>query len=185
MSKENIYLIFTSTKTPLSKVIGIYTKSEYNHVSIALDPDFAMVYSFGRKNFNNPFLAGFVQEDLQDRIFQKANCIIYTCKISFLQSKKIQKVLNNFTSKEHYYKYNFLGLFGVILGKSISRNNAFFCSQFVAYVLSEASIALFHKPLELTTPQDIKQISQLICIYQGKVNAICQSNLKIQGDEKI
>jgi len=177
---ENIYLVFTNTQTLLSRAIGVYTKTEYNHVSIALDANLEQIYSFGRKNLNNPFFAGFVRENFQDALFQKANCMIYACKINLLQSKEIQKKLNNFTSKEYRYKYNFLGLLGIVIGKNIPRNNAFFCSQFVAYILSEANIILFRKPIELTTPQDIKNAVQFNCIYQGKVNQIHLANLKIQ-----
>lgn len=181
MNKDTIYLIFTNNDTLLSKAIGVYTKREYNHVSIALDTNFNTVYSFGRKNFNNPFFAGFVEEDLHDQFFQEASCTIYSCNITLLQSVEIQKVINQFIRQKNLYKYNFLGLFGVMFGRSIPRANAYFCSQFVAYVLFKANVIHLDKPLELTTPQDIELISGLSCIYQGKVRSMFQTTMKSEG----
>lgn len=177
MDKNTIYLIFTKNNTLFSKAIGVYTKHEYNHVSIALDTNFSTVYSFGRKQFNNPFLAGFVEENLHDQFFQEASCTIYSCEITLSQSKEIQKVIHQFIRQKNLYKYNLLGLFGVMFGKPIPRANAYFCSQFVAYVLLKAGINHLNKPLGLTTPQDIELIAGLNCIYQGKVHSMLQQTI--------
>lgn len=172
MNERNVYLIFTNSKSLLSRVIGLYTKSEYNHVSITLDSNFETVYSFGRKHFSNPFIAGFVRENLQDPLFQKSSCIIYKSKITLSQKKQIQRTLKHFTEREQSYRYNVLGLFGVLLSKIIPRKKAFFCSQFVAYVLLEADIVQFDKALELTIPKDIEQNSKFRCIYKGKISSL-------------
>lgn len=169
MRQEHIYLLFTNTGTLLTKAIGLYTKAEYNHVSLALDLELNEVYSFGRKHFRNPFWGGFVKESTEEGLFQNADCSIYAYAISPKQSKKLKRALAIFKSRQDTYHYNFLGLFGVMLNKPIRRSNAYFCSQFVASLLMEAEIVSFNKPPELITPQDIQQIPELISIYRGKL----------------
>lgn len=169
MRQEHIYLLFTNTGTLLTKAIGLYTKAEYNHVSLALDLSLNEIYSFGRKYFRNPFLGGFVKESRQEKLFQKADCSIYAYPINSRQSKQLQETIALFMSKKETYHYNLLGLFGVLLNKPIQRPNAYFCSQFVAYILTEAGIVSFDKPFGLITPQDIQQTPGLISIYQGKL----------------
>lgn len=49
MKQNKIYLLFTNTRTLFTRTIRLYTKADYNHASIALDPNFNETYSFGRK----------------------------------------------------------------------------------------------------------------------------------------
>ncbi|WP_066186166.1 hypothetical protein [Gracilibacillus timonensis] len=169
MRQEHIYLLFTNTGTLLTKAIGLYTKAEYNHVSVALDVNLNETYSFGRKHHRNPFWGGFVKENIQERFFLEADCSIYAYPINAKQIKKLQGTLNFFRSRENTYHYNLWELFGLMFNKPIQRSNAYFCSQFVAYLLIEAGIVSFDKPPELITPQDIQQLPGLIAIYQGKL----------------
>lgn len=169
MRQKHIYLLFTNTSSLLTRAIGLYTKADYNHVSIALDLRLKETYSFGRKHLRNPFWGGFVKESTEEEFFQKADCSIYAYPINSIQSKKLQETLAFFKSRKDSYHYNFLGLFGVMLNKPIQRSNAYFCSQFVAYLMIEAGMASFDKPPELITPQDIQQIPGLVSIYEGKL----------------
>ncbi len=57
-----------------------------------------------------------------------------------------------------------------MLNKPIQRKNAYFCSQFVAYILKESGIITFDKPLELVTPYDLQQIPKLEFVYEGKLH---------------
>ena len=73
---KTIYIVLTDTGTVLSKMIGMYTRKDLNHVSIAFDEQLTEMYSFGRKYQSNPFIAGFVKENAADGIFNGANCAI-------------------------------------------------------------------------------------------------------------
>ena len=66
---KEIYIVLTHTGTTLSKLIKSYTKDEFSHVSIALDIKLEKMYSFGRLNPYNPFVAGFVHEYIHTRYF--------------------------------------------------------------------------------------------------------------------
>ncbi|GAB2546363.1 hypothetical protein [Gracilibacillus alcaliphilus] len=178
MRKKYIYLLFTNTGTLFTKAIRLYTKASYNHASIALDLSLKEMYSFGRKYPRNPFLGGFVKEETQESFFQRADCSIYACEISAEQEQRLKDSLSLFMSSPENYHYNFIGLFGVMFNKPIHRKNAYFCSQFIAYILAEAAIASFHKPFELITPQDLQQLPELTLIYQGKLQDVMPSRLR-------
>ncbi len=170
MKQNKIYLLFTNTGTLFTRTIRLYTKADYNHASIALDPNFNETYSFGRKKPRNPFHGGFVKEKINENLFRTADCIIYSYTITKQQERRIKQVLANFDRNKETYHYNLIGLFGVMLNKPIQRKNAYFCSQFVAYILKESGIITFDKPLELVTPYDLQQIPKLEFVYEGKLH---------------
>lgn len=169
MNQGYIYLLFTNTGSLLTKTIGLYTRAEYNHVSIAIDSEMIEVYSFGRRQINNPLWGGFVREKTNETFFQNADCSIYKYAVTPAQSGKIRNLLSQFSRRKNSYRYNLLGLLGVLFNIPIQRADAYFCSQFVSYLLIEASIATFEKPPELITPQDIQSLPGLIPMYQGKL----------------
>ena len=62
---EKIYLIFSMTTTKVGKMIRRVTKYPYNHVSVSLTPDLAVIYSFARHYKDMPFYGGFVCEGIK------------------------------------------------------------------------------------------------------------------------
>ena len=59
---KKVFLVFSHSGTILSKVIRLYTREKYSHISISLDEDLKRMYSFGILRPYNPFLGGFVHE---------------------------------------------------------------------------------------------------------------------------
>ena len=68
---KKIYIVLTYSGTCLSKVIKEFTKDEFSHVSISLDIGLEQMYSFGRLHPYNMFMAGFVQEKIQEGTFKR------------------------------------------------------------------------------------------------------------------
>ena len=52
---RKVYIVLSQTGTVLSRILKLYTRSPYNHSSIALTEDLEVMYSFGRLNPYNPF----------------------------------------------------------------------------------------------------------------------------------
>ena len=107
---------------------------------IVFNPELTEVYSFGRKTVYNPFIGGFVKEDMHSVLFQQADCSLYSLTVTHHQFEKMHSYIRVMDIQKEAYRYNFIGLFGVLLKKPIDRKNAFFCSQFVATVLKEGQI---------------------------------------------
>lgn len=165
----NVYLLLTDTGTVFSTAIKKYTRKPYNHASLALDQQLTEVYSFARKKVYNPFIGGFVQEDVTKHLLYGASCEIYCLTITPLQYEQLQRILNQFEQDKARYKYNLLGVLAIPLHRDIYRENAYFCSQFVAYAIGQAGISLIDKPAHLITPDDFRQCEQVELVYAGKV----------------
>lgn len=169
MTEKRVYILLTDTGTVFTKLIKLYTKKPYNHASISFDSELSEVYSFGRKTANNPFVGGFVKEDIRKGLFKQADCAIYSFTVSEVQMQKISRYIKEIEAQKENYRYNFLGLFGFILNKPIKRNKAFFCSQFVASVLKECNIIDFEKSPSLIAPNDLQKRAEFQFVYEGKL----------------
>lgn len=169
MRNEKLYLLLTDTGTLLNKIIKAYTKKPYNHASIAFDSELKEVYSFGRKTARNPFIGGFVREDMNSVLFKHANCAIYSLTVSGGQLRKIKHFIQEIEKHKEYYHYNFLGLFGVMLNKPIKRKHAYFCSQFVASVLKEGMVIDDMNEPSLIKPADLPYLADFQLIFEGNL----------------
>jgi hypothetical protein len=166
---RKIYLVLTDTRTILTRLIQSYTKKPYNHSSIAFDSDLMEVYSFGRKTAKNPFIGGFVKEDMQWVLFQQANCAIYSLTITNDEYQKMNQHIQAIAANRKHYRYNFIGLFGVMLNRPIKRKNAFFCSQFVASVLQQCKAIDFEKNIALVKPSDLPHSTNFQLHFEGRL----------------
>jgi hypothetical protein len=169
MKEKKIYLLFTDTGTLLTKLIKLYTKKPFNHVSLSFDYQLTEIFSFGRKKHYNPFTGGFVSEKLGRGLFKKARCEVYSYTISEMDYDQMIKKVRQMEAEKDLYKYNFIGLFAIILNLNFNRKNAFFCSQFVATIISEKMDALDKIPC-LVTPQDLMNLDKLQLVYKGELN---------------
>ena len=164
-----IFLVYSANNSLLSKAIQCYTKETYNHVSIALDKDLDNTYSFGRKKMSNPLIGGFVKENFWDPFFSSSQCSIYSLEVTLEQYERITSILNYFNRNKDLYKYNFIGLLALSLDYRLEREHAFFCSEFVATLLSESGAASFEKENHFITPQDLLNLGGLNKIYEGQM----------------
>nr|WP_245350181.1 hypothetical protein [Cytobacillus eiseniae] len=161
----------------LTKLIKTFTKYPLNHASISFSRELDTVYSFGRKRENNPFIGGFVKESLEGELFQKANCAIYSCSVTKFEYEQMLLAIRQIENRQHSYKYNFLGLFGVLFNKRIDREHAFFCSEFVATILNNGGISIMSKHPSLVKPNDLASCKKFDLLYEGSL----QSYLAEQG----
>ena len=171
METRKVYLLFLDTGTFLTKTINLYTRTSLNHASIALDRQLNHVYSFGRKRPSNPFIAGFIKENLQTPFFNNTKCAVYRLTISEQEYQLLQQRIMVMEASKHLYRYNLLGLFGVMLNKELVRDNTYFCSQFVADILQGCGAYHGEKPTCLIKPQDLREWHELELIYQGDLSS--------------
>ena len=165
---KKIYIILTYSGTTLSKIIKHYTKDEFSHVSIALDYKLNQMYSFGRLKPYNPFCAGFVHEKINKgtfRRFYKTLTKVYSLEVNEKQYEELKNEIKNIKKIRRQYKFNIVGLFAVGLRIKIRKNNAFYCAEFVKYLLDEAKIE--NNLPELVRPENFKEINNIKLEYEG------------------
>ena len=129
MIEQKVYILLTDTGTLFTKLIKLYTKKPYNHASISFDSELSEVYSFGRKTTRNPFIGGFVKEDVDKGLFKEANCAVYALTVNEVELQKMNGYIKEIEAQKGEYRYNLLGLLGFLLNKPIKRKKAFFCSR--------------------------------------------------------
>lgn len=172
-AESSIYIMLTNTGTLFTKMIQTYTRAPYNHASISFNKELSEMYSFGRKNPNNPLNGGFVKEDIQTGTFSKypnTTCVIYELQATERQIEKMKRVLGVFIQKDKKYLYNLLGVIGIALKEPVEFSNSYFCSQFVAEILQRSGIRLWNKLPALVTPDDFRQCERLKLVYEGKLS---------------
>ncbi|KOP66430.1 hypothetical protein AMS62_15200 [Bacillus sp. FJAT-18019] len=169
-TEQDIWIVLTGTGTWFSRMIQYFTKAPLNHASIAFDSELREVYSFGRKKANNPFDGGLVRENLRDPFFYTSECAIYRFRVSNEDYQRMHNLVKEMMRDQNRYKYNLLGLLGILFRIHIDRDDAYFCSHFVATVLEQAGLRPVNKPCHLVTPEDFSRSPQLNEIYRGPLH---------------
>lgn len=169
---REIYIMLSQTRTYFARLIKLYTREPYAHASIAFDEDLEEMYSFARLRPKNPFVTGFIEEDINSGVYgacTETTCCVYSLKVSQEQYDSLKTEVEIFKLNRDKYSYNFLGIVGVMIQKPINSENRYFCSQFVAHILDKSGIKLFNKSSALVRPFDIRMCPKLKKIYQGKL----------------
>lgn len=172
MNEIEVYIVLTQTRTYFARLIKLYTKEPYAHASIAFDAELQEMYSFGRKQVNNPFNTGFIKEDIESGVFGKCvetTCSVYSLKVTEEQYLRLKEEVEIFKNNQEKYSYNFLGIIGVMMNVPVNLENRYFCSQFIAYILERSGINLFNKSYGLVRPFDIRICPKLKKVYKGKL----------------
>ena len=170
--ERQIYILLSHTGSILSKLINIYTRKSFTHVSIGLDQDLDELYSFGRVRPYNPVIGGFVQEDILNgtyKRFPKTKCAIYSLNVNEDQYGRLEEEIQRFKKDQKKYGYNLIGLFGVLFHYPVYRQYNYFCSQFVSEVLSNSGINIIEKSPGLTSPTDFIGCEGLEVVYEGPI----------------
>lgn len=167
---RKVYIVLSYTGTLLSKLIKIYTRKEYSHVSISLDEQLNSMYSFGRINPYVPFIGGFVQESPNYGTFKRfknAKTKIYSMEVTDEEYEMIKETIDSFRANKKNYKYNVMGLIAVMAHCHLKRENFFYCAEFVKHVFDSSGVEL-DLP-EVVKPDDFQNINDLRVIYTGKM----------------
>ena len=173
---KRIYLILTYSGTILSRIIKIYTRDEFAHVSISLDEELNQMYSFGRLNPYNPFIGGFVHEGINIgtfKRFRKTQTAVYSIMISDEQYKKIKETIKFIRECPIAYKFNIIGLFGAGFNIRIHMRHSFYCAEFVKYLLEKARVK--NNLPEIIKPEDFKKLDNIRLEYKG---SLCEYSVK-------
>ncbi len=171
MKNYKLYIVLTYSGTIIGKIIKYYTNAEFSHVSISLDESLEKMYSFSRINPYIFFWGGFVHEELESgsfKRFKNTKAAIYSLNVSEEQYLKVQQIIYDMYSHKEKYKFNIIGLFANGFNIKYSKENSFYCAEFIRYLFDLADINL--ELPELVKPNDFKDVKQLKLKYKGKLN---------------
>jgi len=167
---KNIYIILTHSGTIPSKIVKLYTRNKYSHVSISLKQELNEFYSFGRKKLYNPFNGGFIIESKDSKFykrFKNTKCVLLKLSVTEEQYIEIDKIIDKYKKNINIYKYDFLGIIFRLLRIKVNRKNHLYCTKFVREVLEIANVYTFRN--KFITPDEFMKIPNIEIIYSGKL----------------
>lgn len=138
-TKENkIYIVVSQTGSFPSRLLKLITRDKYNHVSISLEEDLDIMYSFARRYTYNPFWGGFVQESINRgtlKRFHKTKSVIMAVPVDSELYSKMKKYLEEMYLERKKYHYNYLGVALAGIDINFQPENHYYCSSFVKDLL--------------------------------------------------
>ena len=172
---KTLYIFLTRTGSFASKIVYFFTKTTYTHASIAFDEELYQLYSSARKNGMKMFPAGPTRESLYKGFFGKYNqipCAVYALEVPQEVYDKAKAEIDFFMEHIDDYKFSAWGIIACKFGIKWERKNKFFCSQFVAEILSRSGAAYFDKPNCLVHPRDYETLPDIKKIFEGTIGEI-------------
>ena len=164
----NMYIIVSNTGSPASEIISIFTRKQYNHVSMSFDRDLKTIISYnGGEKIYPP---GLNMETV--KYFNKkddSSIIVYSLPVPREKKELIIGKIREINEQGN--AYNILGL----VLKFSFKPNIMFCSQFVYKMLKIAGINYFNKKDDEIKPTDFIELD-----YDRKLKY--EYKLKFNGD---
>ena len=159
--------MLSNTGSAASKVISIFTKKIYNHVSISFDSNLETIISYnGGENLYPPGLNPEMIEWFNKK--SDASIMVYKLEISKTNKQLLISKVEDINKAGN--AYNMLGL---ILKLSI-KPNILFCSQFIYKLLEIAGLNYFKKEEGQVKPTDFVELDyyrKLRFAYEIKFNS--------------
>ena len=135
-----LFLMLSRTGTGIGKTIRIFTRYDYNHVSLSLDPNFRRWVSFARYAQGVPLAGGFVAET-PERYFSAGGPIqvrIFRIDIPLDRYRKLKVLFSQAGQRDCGLIYNTLGALATPIGLQVPISGAYTCLEFADTVLNES-----------------------------------------------
>ncbi|WP_297136592.1 hypothetical protein [Terrisporobacter sp.] len=175
---KKIYIVTTYTGTFLSFLIRKISKSPYAHISLSLNKELSPMYSFGRLNPKTPLFAGFVEENINEGLYEiktDALCRVYSLDVKYIEYEKLRQNIEKVNNNRNRYNYDILALIYLSFNKSRESEYKYVCSHFVADMLYKSDVHIFDKSPSLVKPEDFYNNANLQLEYEG---LLCNYNLE-------
>ena len=165
---KDIYIVFLASNYKSGKFIRTFTRARYSHVALSNSPRLAEMYSFSRRYYNTPFVAGFVRELPSRYLYNGTDTPVKVCKVS-ISDERYEWIMNTvvtFMKNREQMKYNFLSTLTYPLHRSVKVRDAYICIEFIRMILGI--------PDFLTIPQLEKRLGDSV-VYEGGIRALAQT----------
>ncbi len=138
----HIYVTFLVTNTNMGKMIRLFTRNRYSHVTIAFDEDLHKMYSFARYHVNSPISGGFVVEQPDRYLTDNNDVTVKICQlpVSEIEYERIRQEITYFSENRDEMIYNTFNAVLSLLRKRLEVKNTYTCLEFVTYLLRFSNI---------------------------------------------
>lgn len=158
-----VFVFLSYTGTNMAKIIKAFTHDPYAHSSLSFDTNLDNMVSFNRD--------GMVVEDIHKSVFKKNAQNIRYSLYMYLATAAEYDAMKNFVDellgRKSKLKYNMLGLTNFIFGRGSSREDRYFCSEFIAATTSAGNDKLFDRQPYMISPYYFAKNKNFIFIKTG------------------
>lgn len=143
---KQVSLLFSRYSDPMGRVVSHITRKGFSHVSISLEDDPAVFYSFNTKGFaiEKP-----LKHDPRTRLPGSA---LVQLRIPSASYAALEKEVEFFLRNRSRFSYSHLGVLLGVLRLPLKRAGRYYCSQFVAELLGRAGAMELDKDASLYLP---------------------------------
>lgn len=156
-----VYVVLFSNDSIVSKLIRMWTKSDFSHCAIGLDKKLENIYSFAKdREDTTKNRVRFVRDNIKN--YPDLNIKVYAIAIPFKYVYRLKKVFTEYIAHKMETSYNTLAILSIVINKQLRKLNEHFdkysmiCSQFVYTALSMCNIQLgIDKVSYQVSPKDV------------------------------
>lgn len=134
-----LYVMLSRTGTGMGRLIRLFTRYQYNHVSLSLDPELRQFVSFARYVENVPLAGGFVEEPAE-RLLSVPGSVpvrIFQVEITPSQAAELEALFALAGQKDSGLIYNTFSALLTPLGLRLRVPGAYTCLEFAAAILGQ------------------------------------------------
>lgn len=135
--KYKLYVMISRTNTKIGNLIRFFTRYDYNHVSLSLDPELKSFVSFARIVQDAPLYGGFVTESFERFLHKGKNSKVKIYEVGITKEKRdnLNKLFSLADNPDNGLVYNYLDALMTPMGISIKIKGAYTCLSFANTVL--------------------------------------------------
>ena len=163
-----MFILLTLGHTALSKISTGATGDQFSHASISFNPSLNPLYSFGTKKLDGKNRElGFIIDNPHSSLWGSTPCS-YSVYVTFVNKEnydKMQARLQYFIKNKDSLKYDFPGLVRIFFKLKSKSSKKYFCSRFVAEILSQGRS--MEKDPSLYRPDTLKGIGNTCLMMKG------------------
>lgn len=158
-----VFIFLSYTDTNMAKLIKSFTHDPYAHSSISFDTELNHMISFNRE--------GMVEENINEKIWKKnkdrIKYSLYMYMASVEEYESMRNFVNELLGRRSKLRYNALGLTNFIFGRGSEREDKYFCSEFVASVISAGNTNIIKTRPYMTSPYMLAKNKNFKFIKKG------------------
>ncbi|MGN0205101.1 MAG: hypothetical protein ACI4BB_11195 [Coprococcus sp.] len=160
MTMKTVTILLTKYSGLFGSFIGGISRGGYSHASISIDGEEEIFYSFNMK--------GFVIEKPKKRMSKtrKPGSLCIRMQVPEATYALIEDEINKFLVGKEQYTYSRWGVVLCLLHIPHKFKNSYFCSQFVAEILSRAGAVELKKKESLYLPAQL--MDEIECLFSQK-----------------
>lgn len=148
-----LYILLTRTPDLPSRLIAMLTGCHYTHASIGLEEDPNTFYSFVRSGFRVETITRYLRPE-----WEPFDCVLYRLAVDEQTYRKARRLLAGYAARKPQLRYTCVGVLLCLLGIGLRWRNHYFCSQFVAEVLTRVRAVALPWRSELCLPRNLQQM---------------------------